>query len=61
MAAKLDVESDFTEQFLSFLARDIKANPGSLQVLDSDLRARAQSLVGHVEVDIDALLSADDE
>jgi len=48
-------------QFLSFLARDMANHPGRLQALDADLVQRLQSLVGGVEVDLDAALSADDE
>lgn len=48
-------------QFLGFLARDIAAHPERLQVIDAGLLARVQSLVGQVEVDLDAPLSADDE
>lgn len=48
-------------QFIGFLARDIAAHPERLQVIDAGLLARVQSLVGHVEVDLDTPLSADDE
>lgn len=49
------------EQFLGFLACDIAAHPERLQVMGADLIARVQMLVGNVEVDLDAPLSADDE
>jgi antitoxin PrlF len=48
-------------QFLGFLARDIASHPERLQALDAGLVRRLQSLVGDVEVDLDAALSADDE
>jgi antitoxin PrlF len=48
-------------QFLGFLARDIANHPERLQAVDAGLVQRLQSLVGDVEVDLDAALSADDE
>ena len=48
-------------QFLGFLARDIARHPDRLQALDASLVQRLQSLVGDIEVDLDAALSADDE
>ncbi|ROZ64974.1 type II toxin-antitoxin system PrlF family antitoxin [Ramlibacter sp. WS9] len=48
-------------EFLGFLARDIAAHPRRLQSVDAALAKRIQSLVGEVEVDFDAALSADDE
>jgi len=48
-------------QFLGFLARDIANHPERLQAIDAGLLHRLQSLVGGVEVDLDAPLSADDE
>ena len=48
-------------QFLGFLARDIAAHPERLQAVDARLVQRLRSLVGGVEVDLDAPLSADDE
>lgn len=48
-------------QFLSFLARDIASHPERLQAVDADFVQRLQSLVGRVEVDLDTMLSADDE
>lgn len=47
--------------FLHFLAQDIASHPERLQVMDAGLVQRIQSLVGGVEVDLDAELSADDE
>jgi len=48
-------------QFLSFLAQDIASNPQHLQAVGSVLVARIHSLVGDIEVDLDAPLAADDE
>lgn len=48
-------------QFLGFLARDIANHPERLQTVDTHFLQRIQSLVGGIEVDLDATLSADDE
>ena len=47
--------------FLNFLANDIAKNPDRIQIVDSALRARITSLVGQMNVDLNAPLSADDE
>jgi antitoxin PrlF len=47
--------------FLGFLARDMADHPERLQAVDAALAQRIQVLVGGVEVDLDAPLSADDE
>jgi len=47
--------------FLDFLARDIAEHPERLQALDAAFVQRIQSLVGGVDLDLDAPLSADDE
>ena len=60
-AAHAGDEDPVLGQFLSFLAHDIASHPQRLQALDSGLVHRIQSLVGGLEVDIDAPLSADDE
>lgn len=49
------------EQFLSFLAHDIGSHPERLQTVDASLVQRSHSLVGDVEFDLGAPLSADDE
>lgn len=48
-------------QFLGFLARDMAGHPERLQAVDSALVQRIDALVGGVEVDLDAALSAEDE
>lgn len=48
-------------QFLGFLARDIASHPERLQAIDAGFVQRLQSLSGGIEVDLDAVLSADDE
>lgn len=48
-------------KFLVFMARAIANHPERLQALDAGLVQRLQSLVGGIEVDLDAALSADDE
>ena len=48
-------------RFLGFLSRDIANHPERLQTVDTSLVQRIHSLVGGLEVDLDAVLSADDE
>ncbi|MFK3772948.1 type II toxin-antitoxin system PrlF family antitoxin [Pseudomonas sp. NPDC089406] len=48
-------------QFMEFLARDIAKNPQRLKVVDAQLVARLDALVGDVDIDLDQPLSADDE
>ncbi len=48
-------------QFLGFLARDIASHPERLRAVDAGLLQRLQSLVGGIEVDLDAALTAKDE
>jgi len=56
-----DVDDPVLGQFLRFLARDIASHPDRLQAVDAGLVERLQSLVGKVEVDLDAALSAGGE
>ena len=60
-AAPAEAEDPLLGQFLGFLARDIARHPERLQAVDAGLVARLQALVGNVELDLDAALSADDE
>ncbi len=48
-------------QFLGFLATDITRHPERLQSMDAGFVQRLQSLVGDIDVDLDAPLSADHE
>jgi len=48
-------------RFLGFLAADITRHPERLQAVDAGFVQRLQALVGGVDVDLDAALSADDE
>lgn len=48
-------------QFLGFLARDIASHPEQLQAVNSSLLQHIRSLAGGIEVDLGAVLSADDE
>lgn len=48
-------------QFLGLLGRDIASHPERVRAVDARLAQRIQSLVGGVEVDLDAPLPADDE
>lgn len=47
--------------FLEFLAQDMKKHPDRIKMIDAGLANRIRSLVGHIEVDLDAPLSADNE
>ncbi len=47
--------------FLGFIADDITAHPERLQHFDGALQACLTDLVGDMDVDLDAPLSADDE
>jgi antitoxin PrlF len=46
---------------LGLLARDLAEHPERLQAVNAGLAQRIQALVGGVEVDLDAPLSAQDE
>lgn len=47
--------------FLALLARDMAEHPERLDTVDAGLARRIRALVGGVEVDLAASLSADDE
>ena len=47
--------------FLDLLEADVQAHPERLRAFDGALRDRLQALVGDVEINLDAPLSADDE
>ena len=57
-----EAESDpALDAFLGFLQADVAAHPERLRAFDGTLLERMQTLVGDVEVDLDAPLSPDDE
>ncbi len=56
-----DGDDPILSQFLEFLARDIASHPENLQTANADLIHRLHSLVGNIEIDLNAPLSADDE
>ena len=60
-AASSDGDDPVLGQFLGFLARDIANHPERLQAVDAAFVQRLQALSGHIEVDLEAALSADDE
>lgn len=60
-AAASDSDDPALTPFLGFLARDMAEHPERLQAVDAGFAQRIQALVGGVEVDLDAPLSADDE
>lgn len=55
------MEDPVLNQFLAFLAHDIASHPEDLQTIDANLVHHLNSLVGNIEVDLNAPLSADDE
>jgi antitoxin PrlF len=60
-AAAGDSDDPALAPFLCFLARDMAEHPERLQAVDAGFAQRIQALVGGVEVNLDAPLSADDE
>ena len=56
----LKADDQVLGEFLGFLARDIASHPERLQAVDAGLVDQLQSLVGGIEVDLDAALSDDD-
>jgi len=60
-ATEGDHDDPVLNQFLDFLAHDIAAHPERLQSIDDSLAHRLKSLVGSIDVDLDAPLSENDE
>ncbi len=54
-------ENSTVEKFLDFLAQDMSKNPQNIKPINSDFLNRVKSLVAHVEFDINAPLSEEDE
>lgn len=48
-------------KFICFLARDMASHPEQIQMLDAGLVGRIRTLVGTMDMDLEAPLSADDE
>ena len=60
-AGTADEDDPVLGLFLGFLAHDIANHPDRLQAVDAGLVQRIRLLVGDIEVDLDAALSAEDE
>jgi len=60
-AAVPSSEDPVIGHFLHFLASDMTAHPERLAAIPTGLVQRIQSLVGNVDIDLDAALTADDE
>lgn len=59
--ASSDGDDPALARFLDFLARDMANHPERLRAMDSSLMQRLHSLVGEVEVDLDAPLPEENE
>jgi len=60
-AASKSEQDPVLDPFLALLARDIARHPERLQMIGPDAVQHIQSLVGAVEIDLDAPLLASDE
>ena len=56
-----DADDPVLSDFLGFLAQDLAQHPERMQVVGAALHHHIESLVGGIEVDLDAPLSKDDE
>jgi antitoxin PrlF len=54
--AGADADDPALDAFLGFLASDLTKHPQRVSALDAGLRKRIRSLVGKIEVDLDAAL-----
>ena len=54
-------EDPILGKFLSFLAQDMEKNPQHLQPISTETLKRVQSLVGDIDIDLDAPLADEDE
>ena len=54
-------EDPILKKFLDFIAQDIEQNPQHIQPITSKTLDRVQSLVGDINIDLDAPLSNEDE
>lgn len=60
-SASPEADDPVLEAFLAFLSRDIARSPERLRPVDASLVGRIGSLVPGLEVDLDAILSVEDE
>lgn len=60
-ASAPDEDDPVLGEFLAFLAHDIAEHPERIQALETGLAKRLESLVGGVDVDLDARLPDEDE
>jgi antitoxin PrlF len=60
-AIKGDHNDPELNELLDFLAQDIAANPEQLQAISGSLAHRLKSLVGTIDVDLNAPQSENDE
>jgi antitoxin PrlF len=60
-ASDAEADDPVLGQFLGFLTHDISTHPERLQPVNSSFVQRIESLVGEVNVDLDAPLSDEDE
>jgi len=60
-ATEGDHDDPVLNQLLDFLAQDIAANPERLQTVSDSLAHRLESLVGSIDVDLNAPQSENDE
>ncbi len=60
-AASPEGDDPVLAQFLGVLARDMASHPERLQTVDAGLVQRLHSLVGGIEIDLDAALPDDQE
>ncbi len=56
-----DENDPVLNQFLTFLANDIRQNPKHVSAVNTELVERISSLVSDVEIDLDSPLSDEDE
>ena len=56
-----EIESDpVMNDFLTFIANDMLVNPQNITPIHQDLFIRVQSLVSHIDIDLDEPLSAEE-
>ncbi len=58
---RTEIEDPLLGKFLLFLAQDMERHPERLRSVDPEFLRRIHTLVGDVDIDLDAPLSAEDE